>query len=72
MPLEAISRGKRWRRVPLAFLVVVALPTLVTAIYFLLIASPRYVSEARFIVRAASHEQPSTLGVALQGVGAVF
>lgn len=58
-----------WKRVPLAFLVVVALPTLATAIYFLFIASPRYVSEARFIVRAASQEQPSTLGVALQGVG---
>lgn len=56
-------------RIPIAFLIVVALPTLIAAVYFLLIASPRYVSEARFVVRAAAQEQPSTLGVALQGVG---
>lgn len=56
-------------RIPVAFLVVVALPTVLTAIYFLFIATPRYVSEARFIVRAATQEQPSSLGVALQGVG---
>jgi capsular polysaccharide transport system permease protein len=57
------------QRVPLAFVLVVVLPTLVAAIYFLLIASPRYVSEARFVVRQASKEQPSSLGLALQGVG---
>lgn len=64
-----IGQVAAWRRVPLAFLIVVVLPTLLTAIYFLLIASPRYVSEARFLVRAPSQEQPSSLGVALQGVG---
>ncbi len=58
-----------WRKIPLAFVVVVVLPTLVAAIYFLLIASPRYVSEARFIVRAANQPQPTSLGFALQGVG---
>lgn len=62
-----------WRRgglsrIPLAFLLIVVLPTIVTAIYYLFIATPRYVSEARFVVRGAQ-EQPSTLGVALQGVG---
>lgn len=52
------------------FLLVVAAPTLVAAIYFLLIASPRYVSEAQFVVRAPNaSQQPSALGVALQGVG---
>ena len=60
-----------WRKIPLAFVVVVVLPTLVAAIYFLLIASPRYVSEARFIVRAANQPQPTSLGFALQGVGSV-
>lgn len=60
--------GGAWKRIPLAFIVIVAVPTLITAFYFLLIASPRYVSEARFVVRGAE-EQPSTLGVALQGVG---
>lgn len=58
-----------WRALPIAFLLVVAAPTLVAALYFFLIASPRYVSEARFIVRAANQAQPSSLGVALQGVG---
>ena len=64
------SRGRSIAsRIPVPFLLVVGLPTLLTAIYFLLIATPRYVSEARFVVRAASQEQPSGLGVALQGVG---
>ncbi len=58
-----------WRRLPVGFLMVVALPTLLAAIYYLLIATPRYVSEARFIVRASNQSQPSAIGVALQGVG---
>lgn len=53
----------------LPFALVVGAPTLVVAIYYLGIASPRYVSEAKFLVRSASQEQPSSLGVALQGVG---
>ena len=58
-----------WRRMPLGFLLIVVAPTLVAAIYYLLIASPRYVSEARFLVRAPDQRVPSSLGVALQGVG---
>jgi capsular polysaccharide transport system permease protein len=58
-----------WKKLPLGFLVVVALPTLIAAFYYLLIASPRYVSEARFIVRAPNHSQPSSLGIALQTAG---
>lgn len=58
-----------WRRVPLGFIVIVALPTLLAMVYYLLIASPRYVSEAKFTVRSASQGVPSSLGVALQGVG---
>ena len=59
-----------YRRLPLAFVLVVVLPTLLAAIYFLLIASPRYVAEARFVVRAPNAgAQPSALGMALQGVG---
>ena len=57
------------RRLPVAFLLAVVAPTVLAAIYYLLIATPRYVSEARFVVRAPSQEQPSSLGVALQGVG---
>jgi len=57
------------RRLPLGFLVVVGLPTLVGALYYGVIASPRYVSESRFVVRSAGSVQPSGLGLALQGVG---
>ncbi len=53
----------------IAFGVVVVLPTLLAAIYFLLIAAPQYVSEARFIVRAPSQSRPSGFDIALQGVG---
>ncbi len=58
-----------WRRVPIAALLIVGLPTLLAMIYFLMIASPRYVSETQFIVRAAGASTPTSLGVALQGVG---
>lgn len=63
------DRTPIWRRVPLPFLIVVILPTMLAAIYLLMIASPRYVSEARFVVRQPSQPQPSGLGVALQGIG---
>ncbi|PZU73204.1 MAG: chain-length determining protein [Brevundimonas sp.] len=63
----------RWRRTlgrtPLSFLLVVIAPTILVAIYYLLVASPQYTSEARFVVRSKTQEQPSSLGVALQGVG---
>lgn len=58
-----------WRKLPLGFLLVVALPTLVACVYYLLMASPRYVSEARFVVRSPERMAPTGLGVALQGVG---
>lgn len=58
-----------WGRIPKSFLLCVVLPTLAAMVYFLLIASPMYVSEARFVVRTASKSQPSSLGLALQGVG---
>lgn len=73
LSLGSASKGPAGRsimkRLPVGFLLVVALPTLVAAIYFLLIATPRYVSEARFIVRAPTQPQVSSIGVALQGVG---
>lgn len=58
-----------WKKIPTGFLVVVVLPTLLAMIYYFLLATPRYVSEARFIVRSPSRAQPSTLGAALSGVG---
>jgi capsular polysaccharide transport system permease protein len=57
------------RRLPWGFLALVVAPTLATAIYMLLIASPVYVSEARFVVRSRAHEAPSAFGTVLQSVG---
>ncbi len=65
------ERGKTpwWKKLPIAFFGIVLVPTLIAAFYYLVIASPRYVSEARFVVRAPNQAVPSSLGVALQGVG---
>lgn len=63
-----VARRRR-RPIPWAFLTVVVAPTLLGAVYYLAVASPIYESEARFIVRSSSESQPSSLGVALQGVG---
>jgi len=63
------ARRERLSRLPWAFLLLVVAPTVIAAVYFLLIASPRYVSEARFVVRAPAQSQPSALGLTLQGVG---
>lgn len=58
-----------FKKLPIAFLIVVGLPTLIAAVYFLFMASPRYVSETTFVVRAAAQPQVSAIGAALQGVG---
>ena len=69
--LSGPRRSSLRRRIPLVFMGVVVLPTLLVAIYYLLIAAPRYVSESRFVVRAAADSRPQAtgLGLALQGVG---
>lgn len=54
---------KRW------FLGIVVAPTLLAGLYFGLIASDLYVSEARFIVRKGSGEATSPFGGFLQGTG---
>ncbi|KPF75191.1 chain-length determining protein [Brevundimonas sp. AAP58] len=58
-----------WKRVSWPPMIVVVLPTLMAAIYFLMIATPRYVSEAHFIIRSAEQGQLSPMNSALQGVG---
>lgn len=57
------------QKLPKAFLAIVVAPTLLATIYFAGVASPRYVSEAKFVVRSQSQQAPSSLGFALQGVG---
>ncbi len=59
---------ERLRRSPL-FVVIVVIPTLLAVIYYGFIAAPIYVSEAHFIVRTPSQQQPSTLDSVLLGVG---
>jgi len=47
----------------------VVIPTVLAAIYYLLIAAPIYVSEARFIVRAPNQPPPIGINSVLQSVG---
>lgn len=68
---NARAKIKRWYKEPktIAFGIVVALPTLIAACYYLIIASPRYVSESHFVVQRAGQGAPAGLGLALSGVG---
>jgi len=64
------SRLKRaLRRFDAIFLVTVALPTALAAIYFGLIASDVYISETRFVVRSPQRQAQTGLGALLQGTG---
>ena len=58
---------KLLRQVP--FLLLVALPTLLAIFYYFAVATPQYVSEARFVVRGPASSQPGALGSLLQGTG---
>jgi capsular polysaccharide transport system permease protein len=53
----------------LLFLLVVVLPTVVSIIYFGLLASDVYISESRFVVRAPEKSSPTGLGAILQTAG---
>jgi capsular polysaccharide transport system permease protein len=55
---------------PWLFLTVVAVPILAVSVYYLIIAAPMYVSEARFVVRDRGHPATAAaLGTVLQSVG---
>lgn len=51
-----------------SFFLIVVFPTLLATAYFL-VASPQYVSEARFVVRAQAQANPMAFGTVLQSVG---
>lgn len=58
------------RRVPWILVFVVVLPTILTSIYYLLIAAPIYVSEAQFVAYAKNQSTTSAgLGSVLASVG---
>jgi len=61
------ERLLRWTRKYRGSLLFVALPTLVAALYYGLIAADLYASEASFIVRSPSHAQMPSLAGLLQG-----
>lgn len=61
-------RGVRgWMRLHVGSLLFVGLPTLVTALYFFVIAADLYASEASFVVRSPSAVQIGGLASLLQG-----
>ncbi|OYZ87741.1 MAG: hypothetical protein B7Y07_03195 [Halothiobacillus sp. 24-54-40] len=51
------------------FLIIVVIPTLISIIYFGLIASKVYISESTLVIRTPEKSSPSMLGQILQGVG---
>ena len=58
------------RRLPWLFIVIVALPTMLASIYYLLIAAPIYVSEAQFVASVKNAPQAAAgLGSVLASVG---
>ena len=60
------AQALAWARRHRGALLFVALPTLLTALYYLLIASDLYLSESRFIVRSSSKLQMGGLAGLLQ------
>jgi len=74
--LHAITSRQRrtrsilsWARRHVGSLIFVALPTLLTAIYYSLIAADLYASEASFVVRSPAHAQVPSISSLLQGTG---
>jgi len=51
------------------FLFTVVAPTLLSILYYGLIASDVYISESRFVVRSPDHQAASPLGLMLKGAG---
>lgn len=59
-----------WQRINKLFLVLVVIPTLVSSLYFGLIASDVYISQSKFVIYNPQTPTPGTgLGGLLQGVG---
>jgi capsular polysaccharide transport system permease protein len=68
--LRQWRRGRAYLRdLRLQFIVLVAIPTLLSALYFGLIATKRYVSHAEYIVRGVNAHQSSGIGALLTTIG---
>lgn len=59
----------RLKRINKLFLLTVVVPTLLSVIYFGLIASDVFISESRFVVRSPERQTASPLGMLLKGTG---
>lgn len=59
--------ARLWRRLGWGFVLTVALPTGLAALYYGAIASDVYISESRFVVRSPHRSVPTGLGALLQG-----
>lgn len=72
-PIASDGPGRQRRSLikslPWDMICVVGLPTLVAAVYFLFMATPRYVSETRFVVQSQERSATSSLGMVLQSTG---
>ena len=64
--LGLVDRIKGMNRL---LLLTVVLPTLLSGIYFGLIASDIYISESRFVVRSPQRQASTGLGALFQGAG---
>jgi capsular polysaccharide transport system permease protein len=65
-----LARGQRRASLlRLVFVGLVVVPTLLSAFYYTLIASPRFVSEAQFSVTKAANSKPSGLDALLRSFG---
>lgn len=60
---------ERFARINRLFLFTVAIPTILSTVYFGLIASDVYISESRFVVRSPQRQTAVGLGALLQGAG---
>ncbi|NDA48431.1 MAG: hypothetical protein EBY21_14395, partial [Alphaproteobacteria bacterium] len=69
--LSRWQRLRRWLSERFWPLVLVVLPALLSILYFGLIESDRYVSEAKFVVRAPSTAALGQIANVLQGSGIV-
>ena len=70
--LEPEPRLSSFFRRHLLFIAVFVLPVAMAAVYLFLIATPRYASDARFIVRSTAPSTADTLQMALQSGGATM
>ncbi|HWP19193.1 MAG TPA: hypothetical protein VNO84_08690 [Burkholderiaceae bacterium] len=64
-----LSRVGSYLRTHRLFVLVVVVPTILSALYYGLIASDIYVSESRFIVRSPQRQSTGGLNALLQGAG---